>query len=151
MSSASEIFMMRAKSRSRILRVWLRRSRISLMSIGVSFRVCWLFVEDELALPGDLQPVHAPLMDDFDFGVRAEQFARVIATDRPGALRRSRRGRCRRRAAVGLIGPRALRHRYETRSLHLFLCQNMALAVSSTVRPRPVTPCVVGVVESAGV
>src|SRR3569833_2623722 len=102
--------MMRAKSRSRILRFWVRRSRISLASIGVSFRFCWLFVEDELALPGNLQPVHAQLVDDFDFCFGADQLARVVASDSSGALGGSRRWRCHSRATAGLIGRRALRH-----------------------------------------
>src|SRR3569623_586563 len=103
---------MRAKSRSRILRFWLRRSRISLASIGVSFRVCWLFVEDELALAGDLQPVHALLVDDFDFGIGAEQLARIVAANRSVALGGDGRWRRYGRATAGLIGRRALRHRY---------------------------------------
>src|SRR5690348_6648665 len=108
---------MRAKSRSRILRFWLRRSRIPLASIGVSFRVCWLFVEDELALPGNLQPVHALLVDDFDFGIGAEQLARIVAAHRSGALRGNGRGRRCSRATAGLIGRRALRQWYEARSV----------------------------------
>src|SRR3569623_2942896 len=142
---------MRAKSRSRILRFWLRRSRISLASIGVSFRACWLFVEDELALAGDLQPVHALLVGDFDFGIGAEQLAGVVAANSSGALGDSRRRGRYSRATAGLIGRRALRHRCETRSVQLLLGQNLALAVSSNVRPRPAATVSDGVVESAGV